>query len=116
MAHLSAKKAGIYSLLCAQEERGIGFGECIVFFAIFYKIALKFVQVKWVHAQLCPILCDPTMLLSPWNFSGKNTGVGCHFLLHGIFPIQRLNPHLLHLLNWQADSLSLCHLGSLYTG
>ena len=29
-------------------------------------------------------------------FSGKNTGRGCHFLLQGIFLIQRLNPCLLH--------------------
>ena len=29
-----------------------------------------------------------TRLLSPWNFPGKNTGVGCHFLLLGIFPSQ----------------------------
>ena len=35
-------------------------------------------------------------LLCPWNFSGKNTGVGCHFLLQGIFSIQRSNLHLLH--------------------
>ena len=34
-------------------------------------------------------------------------GVGCHFLLQGIFPTQELNPCLLHLLHWQADSLSL---------
>ena len=34
------------------------------------------------------------------------TGVGCHFLLQGIFPTQRSNPHLLH---WQADSLPLSH-------
>ena len=26
------------------------------------------------------------MLLHPWNFLGKSTGVGCHFLLQGIFP------------------------------
>ena len=26
-----------------------------------------------------------------WNFPGKNTGVGCHFLLQGIFPTQGLN-------------------------
>ena len=26
----------------------------------------------------------------------SNTGVGCHALLQGIFPSQRLNPHLLH--------------------
>ena len=35
--------------------------------------------------QSCPILCDPrgqpTRLLCPWDSPGKNTGVGCHFLL-----------------------------------
>ena len=36
---------------------------------------------------------------------GKNTGVGCQFLLQGIFPNQGLNPCLLHLLHWQAGSL-----------
>ena len=30
------------------------------------------------------------------GFLGKNTGGACHFLLQGIFPIQRLNPGLLH--------------------
>ena len=33
----------------------------------------------------------------PWDFPGKNTGVSCHFLLQGIFLIQRSNPHLLSL-------------------
>ena len=32
----------------------------------------------------------------PCNFPGKNTGVGIHSLLQGIFPTQGLNPHLLH--------------------
>ena len=45
---------------------------------------------------------------SAWDFSGKNTGVGCHFLLQRIFSTQRSNLHLLH---WQADSLSLSHQG-----
>ena len=36
------------------------------------------------------------MLLSPWDIPGKNTGVGCHSLLQGIFPTQGLNPGLLH--------------------
>ncbi|XP_070336645.1 coiled-coil domain-containing protein 171 isoform X5 [Odocoileus virginianus] len=35
---------------------------------------------------------------------GKNLGVGCHFLLQGIFPTQGLNPCLLHLLHWQSLS------------
>ena len=35
-------------------------------------------------------------LLWPWNSPGKNTGVGCHSLLQGIFLIQGLNLGLLH--------------------
>ena len=40
-------------------------------------------------------------------FPGKNTGMGCHFLLQGIFPTQESNPCLLCLLHWQVDSLPL---------
>ena len=36
---------------------------------------------------------------SPGNFPGKNTGVGCHALLQGIFATQESNPHLLCLLH-----------------
>ena len=36
--------------------------------------------------SLQPHGLQPTRLLSPWDFPGKNTGVGCHSLLHGIFP------------------------------
>ena len=43
--------------------------------------------------------------LCPWDFPGKNHGVGCYFLLQGIFPTQGSNPHLLRVLYWQADSL-----------
>jgi len=43
------------------------------------------------------------MLLCPWDFPGKYTGVGCHFL-QGIFWTQGSNPSLLH---WQAHSLPL---------
>ena len=34
------------------------------------------------------------------------------FLLQWIFPTQRLNPRLLHLLHWHVDSLPLRHLGN----
>ena len=44
-------------------------------------------------------------LLCPWGFPSKNTGVGCHFLLLGIFQTQGWNSSLLCLLHWQADSL-----------
>ena len=47
---------------------------------------------------------------SPWNVPGKNMGVSCHFLLQWIFLTQELNPCFLSL---QANSLSLCHMGSL---
>ena len=33
-------------------------------------------------------------LLCPWDFPGKNTGVGCHALLQRIFPTQGSNPGL----------------------
>ena len=39
---------------------------------------------------------QPTRLLCPWNSSGKNTGVGCHSFLQGIFPSQGSNSNLLH--------------------
>ena len=53
----------------------------------------------------------PARLLCPWDFSSKNTGVGCHFLLQGTFLTQGSNPSLLTLLHWQADSLPPNHLG-----
>ena len=39
----------------------------------------------------------------------ENTGVGCYFLLQGIFLTQGSNPYLLHLLHCQVDSLPLHH-------
>ena len=39
---------------------------------------------------------QPTRLFCPWNYPGKNTGVGCHPLLQRIFPTQGLNSGLLH--------------------
>ena len=51
-----------------------------------------------------------TRILCPWNFPGKNTGVGCHILLQGIFPIQGLNLGLLHC---RQILYCLSHQGSL---
>ena len=34
-------------------------------------------------------LCNTARLLCPWDFPGKNTGAGCHFLLEWIFPSLR---------------------------
>ena len=52
---------------------------------------------------------QPTRLLNPWNSPGKNTGVGCHALLQGIFPTQGSNLPLLCLLNWQVHCVLLRH-------
>ena len=54
--------------------------------------------------QSCPTLFDPIDCSLPGcsvrviDSPGKNTGVGCHFLLQRIFLTQGSNPQLLH---WQ---------------
>ena len=65
-------------------------------------------ELNWATTELssvakpCPNLCDPH-----GNYS-KNTGMGSHFLLQGIFQTHGSNSSLL---NWQADSLQLSHQG-----
>ena len=71
-------------------------------------------QLHCLVAKSCLTFLRPhglqsTRLLCPWDFPGKNTGVGCHFLLQGIFPTQGSNSSLLHLLHWQVNSLPLSH-------
>ena len=51
-----------------------------------------------VSDALRPHRLQPTRLLCPWDSPGKNTRVGCHALLHGIFLTQGSNLHHLHLL------------------
>ena len=67
-------------------------------------------------AQSCLTLCDPMDCILPGSsihgdFLGKNTGVGCHFLLQGIFKTQGLNPHLLCLLHCRWILYRLSHQG-----
>ena len=69
-------------------------------------------------SQSCLTLSDPLGDSLPGssihgNLPSKNIGVGCHFLLQGIFPAQGSNPHFLHLLHWQVDSLPLPPPGKL---
>ena len=54
----------------------------------------------WDHMD-----CSPPGSSVHGDSPGKNTGVGCHALLHGIFPMQGLDLSLLRLLHWQAGSL-----------
>lgn len=39
-------------------------------------------------------------------FPRQNTGMGCRFLLQGVFPTQRSNHHLLCILHWHVETLS----------
>ena len=60
-------------------------------------------EAKSKAARSCPTLrshgLQPTGLLGPWNFPGKSTRAGCHFLLQGIFLTQGWNLSLLRC--WQ---------------
>ena len=74
--------------------------------------------VKLVHVCVCvcvsvcvyaQLLSHVQLFLTPWSvahqahlsmgFPGKNTGVGCHVLLQGIFPTDRVTglPIIIHL-------------------
>ena len=86
----------------------------------------KYFNLKNKPYFCCAVLCcsvvsdslrshrlQPARLLSPWNFQGKNTAVGCHFLLQGIFLIQGSNSCLACLMHWQADFSPLAPPGKL---
>ena len=75
---------------------------------------------------VCAVLFDslrphglqPATLLYPWNFPGRNTGVGCHFLFQGSFqPRDRAHIYgfsctgrqiLSHYTTWEALPMVLC--------
>ena len=40
--------------------------------------------------SLQPCGLQPTILLRPWDFPGRSTGVGCHCLLHKFIQIRNL--------------------------
>ena len=62
----------------------------------------------WLWVDMCTLECfvvsnslwpfglQAIRLLCPWDFLGKNTEVGCHFILQGIFPTQGSNVGPLH--------------------
>ena len=60
-----------------------------------------------MSGSLSPYGLQPTRLLCPWDYPGKNTRVGCHFLLQETFQTQGLNLCLLGLLHWKVNSLPL---------
>ena len=53
--------------------------------------------VAWLYPALCdPMDCGPPGSFVHGDSLGKNTGVGCHAILQGIFLTQGSNPVLLH--------------------
>ena len=84
------------------------------FFSFPFSFAHSPTGVSWDHLPniyMCTHACSvmsnslwpcgllPAGPLYPWDSLGKNTGVGCHSFLQGIFPTQGSNPCLLHLLH-----------------
>ena len=63
-------------------------------FETFYIVQFTYIQASM---GMCLVVSNsatpwtPARFLCPWDFPGKNTGVGCHFLLPGIFLTQGLN-------------------------
>ena len=60
----------------------------------FYLWKVKVKSLKRARLFATPWIAACTKLLCPWDFRGKSTVVGCHFLLQGIFPTQGSNPGL----------------------
>ena len=98
--------------LCPLGDHGLP--QLLSLFALYYPLMCPdcccldtraYQTLLWPHGLL------PARLLCPWDFPGKNIGMGCHFLLQGLFPTQESNPSFLH---WLADSLPPSHLESPY--
>ena len=63
---------------------------------VFHIVVCCCLVAKSCSTLLRPHGLFPPRLLCPWDFPGKNTGMGCYFLLQGIFPPQKLNQRLPH--------------------
>ena len=86
---------------------------CFLKYILLRDVCCLLFLVVQLLSHVCPTHAargpQPTRLLCPWDFPGKNTEVDCSFLLWGIFLTQESNLCLLHR---QADSLPRSHQGS----
>ena len=76
-------------------------------------VGLKILYRKENVTQLCLNGLESARCLCPWNFPGKNTGVGSYSLFQGIFLTQGLNPIPLHC---SQILYHLSHQGNLCVG
>ena len=82
----------------------------------------KYTVLYTLSFIIAPSLSRVRLFVTPWTivlqaplpmgFSKQEYWSGLYFLLQGVFLTQGLNPHCLHLLCWQVDSLPLSQLGS----
>ena len=101
-------------LKCFQDSASILLEFYLIYLPIFYfKTSIKTScnQMDYVCVgSVIPTIATPWAIVLQVPLFMDFSGVGCHFLLYGIFQIQGLNSHLLHLLHQQVDSLPLSHL------
>ena len=62
--------------------------------------------------SLQPLGLYPTRLLRPWDSPGKNTGVGCHFLLQGTLFLIIISTELKEKHTLDQDKLFCCVISS----
>ena len=60
-----------------------------------FRLCVEVLSCSVVSDSLLAQELQLSRLLCPWDFPGKNTGVGCHCLLQGIFPNLGIEPVLL---------------------
>ena len=85
------KQSSVQDLKCYHQYSVLFFP-----FQFSYSLLLLCLVTKLCLTLLQPHELQPTRLFCSWNFPGKHTGVGCHFLLQGIFLTQESNLCLLH--------------------
>ena len=94
MADLTVLTFNMYSALALYQALSTRWASSLYVFLITYCAVC-------LVTQSCLTFCDPTDCSRPGSSvhgdsPGKNSGVGCHAFLQGIFPNQGLNPSLLH--------------------
>ena len=102
--HKYSYKKEVKMIHVVVDQRGCGF----MFSLIQAQMNTEILENKCIYS-VSPMDLQPARFLCPQNSPGKNTGVGCHFLLQGIFPSQGSNlglpdcPQILYCLNHQGS-------------
>ena len=78
------------------------------------KVEIKSSSHSVISDSLQPYGLYLARQLCPWSSPGKNIGLGCHFLLQGIFPIQGSNLQILYHLSHQGSPNIIIYLYYFY--